>query len=179
MNKIETISILSVLKGAYPNFYKDLNKKDAETIINLWSEMFEDDDFNLVKAAVKAHVASDVKGFPPVIGQIKQSLNKITQPEQMTEQEAWSLVSRAIQNSAYHATEEYERLPMLLKKVVGSPSILKEWSQMPTETVQAVVASNFMRSYKIKAATEKEYQSLPNDVKQLIASASNNLMLEG
>ena len=34
--------------------------------------MFKDDDGNQVLAAVKAFVATDTKGFPPSVGQIKQ-----------------------------------------------------------------------------------------------------------
>lgn len=177
VNKIETISILSVLKVAYPMFYKNITKKEAEDIITLWTEMFADDDFNLVKTAVKAHIATDAKGFPPIIGQIKESLVKIIQPEQLTEQEAWNLVSKAIKNSAYHATEEFEKLPDILKQLVGSPSQLKEWGQMPVEQVQSVVASNLMRSYKAKAINEKENKALPNDVKALINQTT--LSIEG
>ncbi len=178
MTKIETMGIMAILKAAYPMYYKDQAKEDLKETVNLWHEMFADDDVQLIKAAVKAYIASSINGFPPVIGQIKAQLNKITTPEQMTEQQAWSLVSRAIQNSAYHASEEYEKLPMILKQVVGSPMILKEWSQLPVETVQSVISSNFQRSYKVKAATVKEYQALPSDVRQLIASTTNNLMIE-
>lgn len=179
MKKTETMAIMAILKEAYPMYYRDKTKEELSTAINLWTEMFVDDDVNLVKAAVKAYIANDVKGFPPVIGQIKASLHKITQPEQLTEQEAWDLISKAIKNSTYHATEEYEKLPKLLQRVIGSPSQLKEWSQVPTDTVQSVVASNFMRSYKVRAANEQEYQKLPSDIKALIGNLSEKLKLEG
>ena len=35
----------------------------------------------------------------------------------MTEQEAWCLVSKAIKNSTYNATEEYEELPHILQRI--------------------------------------------------------------
>ena len=38
---------------------------------------------------------------------------------------------------------------------------------METDSVQSVVASNFMRSYKAKVASNKEYQALPSNVKKL------------
>lgn len=175
MNKAETIAIMAVLKEAYPMYYKDKGKEEINTAVNLWAEMFADDDVNLVKAAVKRYIATDIKGFPPVIGQIKQSLVKLTEPNELTEQEAWNLVSRASRNSAYRAIEEFEKLPEIVQQVVGSPSQLKEWSQMDTDTVQSVVASNFMRSYKVKAASYREYQALPNDVKNLLEQATKKL----
>lgn len=178
MKKSETVAIMAILKEAYPMYYKDKTKDELNTAINLWTEMFADDDVNLVKAAVKAYIANDIKGFPPVIGQIKQSLHKITEPEQLTEQEAWNLISRAIKNSAYHATEEYQKLPPIIQKVI-TPEQLKEWSQMEVGAVQSVVASNFMRSYKVRAANEQEYQKLPIDIKALINNVSEKLRLEG
>ena len=177
MNLKETTVIMAILKEAYPYYYKDKTKEELITSINLWQEMFTDDDVNLVKAAIKVHISTDTKGFPPVIGQIKNSIHKITQQEEMTEQQAWSLISKAICNSAYNATTEYDKLPKLLQIVAGSPAMLREWSQMDSETVQSVVASNFMRSYKVKASNEKEYQALPNDIKQLMSSLSNKLMI--
>ncbi|NYB74844.1 hypothetical protein HZF24_11915 [Sedimentibacter hydroxybenzoicus DSM 7310] len=177
MNKIETLGILSVLKSAYPAFYKDISKQEAENIVNLWAEMFAADDFNTVKAAVKAHIASDTKGFPPVIGQIKEKLNIITSPAQMTEQEAWSHVSRAIKNSAYHAAEEFDKLPEILKKVVGGPSQLKDWALTESKEAQTVIASNVMRSYRVELTQNKEYKALPSDVKKLMENAST--MIEG
>ena len=178
MKKSETVAIMAILKEAYPMYYKDKTKDELNTAINLWTEMFADDDVNLVKAAVKAYIANDVKGFPPVIGQIKASLHKITQPEQLTEQEAWNLISRAIKNSAYHATEEYQKLPPIIQKVI-TPEQLKEWSQMEVGAVQSVVASNFMRSYKAKVASNKEYQALPNNIKQLLSGMADKLSIEG
>lgn len=179
MRKTETMAIMAILKEAYPMYYRDKSKEELGTAVNLWTEMFADDDVNLVKAAVKSFIANDIKGFPPVIGQIKASLHKLTQPVQMTEQEAWTLVSKAISNSTYNATSEYEKLPKVLQRVIGSPSQLKEWSQMEVDAVQSVVASNFMRSYKVKSANEQEYQKLPNDIKALIGNLSEKLKLEG
>jgi len=178
MTKIETMGIMAILKAAYPMFYKNISKSEAEGIITLWTEMFIDDDFNLVKSAVKAHIVSDTSGYPPIIGKIKASLVKISNPTELTEQEAWNLVSKAIKNSAYHATEEFDKLPDILKQLVGSPSQLKEWGQMESDTVQAVVASNFMRSYKVRANTEREYKALPNDIKTLITNVSDKLKLD-
>ena len=43
---------------------------------------------------------------------------------------------------------------------------------MEVDAVQAVVASNFMRSYRIKAANEQEYQKLPNDIKKMLNKAT-------
>lgn len=48
-----------------------------------------------------------------------------------------------------------------VRRVVGSPSQLREWAMMEPDTVQSVVASNFQRSYRSRAASEKEFAALP------------------
>jgi len=176
LNKVETMGIMAILREAYPYYYKDKPKDELNAAVNLWAEMFAEDDFSLVKAAVKAYIANDIKGFPPVIGQIKNYIHKLVEPEQITEVEAWGLVSKALSNGCYNSTEEFNKLPALIQKAIGSADRLREWSQVPVDEVQTVISSNFMRSYKAKAKSQQEYERLPDDVKQLL---SNTKLLEG
>lgn len=176
----ETLAIMSVLKAAYPSYYRDMNRKDAEGIVSLWTAMFSDEPAELVAAAVKAHIASDAKGFPPHIGAIKSAIQKITQPKEMTEAEAWALVSKAIKNGIWGAKKEFEALPPLVQKVVGSPQQLSDWAMVDADTVQSVVASNFQRSYRAKQKAERDYEALPQDVKTMISGAADKIeMLPG
>lgn len=165
MTREETLDLLSVLKAAYPNFYRDMTRKDADHVIELWFEMFKDEPAGLVALAVKRHIATDTKGFPPHIGAIKDAIVKIQQPDEMTELEAWGLVQKALRNGYYGAQEEFDKLPPVVQRLVGSPNQLREWAQMDAETVSSVIASNFQRSYKARAANEREYLALPADVK--------------
>ena len=166
MTRDDTLDLLSVLKAAYPNFYKDMTRRDADNVIDLWHEMFKDEPAELVALAVKRHIATDKKGFPPHIGSIKDAIVKIMQPEEMTELEAWGLVQKALRNGYYGAEEEFSKLPPVVQRLVGSPNQLREWAQMDSETVSSVVASNFQRSYKVRAASEREFLALPSAVKQ-------------
>lgn len=171
MTREDTIKILSVLRGAYPAFYRDITKQEAESTIALWESMFDEEPYELVGAAVKAFISGDAKGFPPAIGQIKERIRQITQPEDMTEQEAWSLVSKALRNSTYGSEEEFEKLPPVLQAVVHDPGQLRQWAMSPAEDVETVIASNFMRSFKAKQKVSKEYMALPTSVKQLMITA--------
>lgn len=72
MTRDETLKIMAVLKATYPNFHKDMTRRDAEGVVSLWTDMFSEDSYNAVAAAVKAFIASDSKGFPPAVGQVKQ-----------------------------------------------------------------------------------------------------------
>ena len=168
MNQKETIAVLAVLKTAYPQFYRGLSPQELQETVTLWSEMFAAEDFQVVKAAVKAHIATDAKGYPPHIGAIKAAIRKITQPDEMSEMEAWGYVSRALRNSSYNSIKEFERLPPVVRRIVGAPSQLREWAAMDTDTVQSVVQSNFMRSYRARAQHEREYLALPPEVKGMM-----------
>lgn len=173
MTRDDVIKIMSVLRGAYPHFYRDISKQEAYDTINLWSDMFSNDDASIVAAAVKSLIDGDDKGFPPTIGQVKAKMRLLAGSDELTEAEAWNLVSKAVKNSLYGAVEEFEKLPPAVKRIVGSPSQLRDWASMDSDTLQSVVASNFQRSYKVVATREKEIAALPDDVKKLINFAMN------
>ena len=177
MNREETLAIMGVLKAAYPNYYRDMKRGDAEGVVDLWNTMFASDPAEVVAMAVKAHIATDTKGFPPHIGAIKDSIRKLTQPKEMTEQEAWALVSKATKNSTWGSKEEFDKLPPVIQKLVGSPNQLREWAAMDSEVVQSVVASNFQRSYKARAASEREMLALPADVRQTMELLSGGMKM--
>lgn len=174
MNREETLAIMGVLKAAYPNYYRDMKRGDAEGVVELWHTMFADDPAQVVGMAVKAHIATDTKGFPPHIGAIKESIRKLTQPKEMTEQEAWALVRQATRNGIYGSQDEFDRLPPSIQKLVGSPNQLREWAMMDGETLNSVVASNFQRSYKVVAAREREMLTLPQNIRVLLDEINTN-----
>lgn len=171
MDKFETTSILAVLKAAYPKFYQGLSLEEANSIVNLWAEMFADDPAEIVATAVKAMIASRNSNFPPNIGEVKEQIRKITTPDSMTEQEAWSKIYKAIVNTGYDSKAEFDKLPKSLQRLVGSPQQLFEWSMMDVTTVQSVVASNVMRSFRAIQAQEQEQAKLPQSVKQFLQDA--------
>ena len=173
MTRDDVIKIMSVLRGAYPHFYRDISKQEAYDTINLWTDMFSNDDASIVAAAVKSLIDGDDKGFPPTIGQVKTKMRLLVGSDELTEAEAWNLVSKAVKNGLYGAVEEFEKLPPAVKRIVGSPSQLRDWASMDGDTLHSVVASNFQRSYKVVATREKEISTLPDDVKKLINFAMN------
>lgn len=165
MTRAETLAVMSILKAAYPAYYRDMKRKDAEAVVNLWSEMLADYPSNLVVAAVKTHIASDRKGFPPHIGAIIDAIGEINRPAELSEGEAWALIAKALRNSSYNSEKEFASLPESLQRLVGHHSQLREWASMDTGTVQSVVQSNFMRSYRARAESERKMRAMPSDVR--------------
>ena len=174
----ETLKIFAVLKANYANFFKNMSRVDAEAQVSLWAEMFADTPYELVGMAVKTYIATDVDGYPPNVGRIKKELMRLTKNEQMTEQEAVSLIMKATRNGLYGAEKEFEKLPAVLKRLVGSPEQIRVWARMPVDELQTVVASNLMRSYRAIAKKEEEYQALPSSIKNLLEQAGEQMKLE-
>ena len=173
MTRDETKAILAILKAAYPNFYKDMERVDAKNIVDLWAVMFAEENAQVVTEAVRALMCT--LKFPPTIADVKEKISMIKKPEEMTEMEAWYTVKKAI--GYYDADERFARLPPILQKIVGSPNVLREWALMNSEVVDSVIQSNFMRSYKAKVAQQKEYTMLPSSTKKLIAGLTQKMSL--
>ena len=169
MTKEETGKILAVINAYYPYFFKEMNAEGKRAIIELWARQFADYDYAMVNAALDAYIAVDENNRAPNVGVLKSLIRKMTQPEEMTEQEAWEKVANALRNSGYNSVSEFEKLPEPIKRVVGSPNQLKEWSQMDSDTLQSVVASNFQRSYRARTKSDKEYMAIPASVRETIA----------
>lgn len=167
MTRQETGIIMDILTTAYPAFYNGRNAPDMRMTVNLWAEMFAEDDVKIVAAAVKALIATDDKGFPPHIGAVKGRIRQISNPDEMTEQEAWALISKALRDGYYNAEAEFAKLPPLVQDVVHDPRQLREWSMMDESTVQSVVASNVQRSFRAKAQSRRDFEALPKDVQVL------------
>lgn len=178
MTKQETEMIIRVLEAAYPMFYRNKTADDRRDALRLWYDMFSEDDGVTVGAAVKAYIATNTDGFPPDIGQIKQRIVKMKYPEIPDEAQAWAIVSKAIQRSGYHAKEEFEKLPPVIKKVVCNPSTLKDWAMADMKTLQTVIASNFQRAYKARAAEYAENLALPSEIRELLNAGAGKQLPE-
>lgn len=166
MTKKEMAEIIAVMQSNYPDDFRGMSDAAMNGKINLWFMQFRDDNYKEVLTAVMAHIATDTNRFMPPVGVIKAKLVEIRTGEQLTEMEAWGLVQKALRNGYYGAEEEFSKLPPVVQRLVGSPNQLREWAQMDSETVSSVVASNFQRSYKVRAANEREFLALPSAVKQ-------------
>lgn len=178
MTRQETVSILAILRAAFPSFYKGMERKELEGIVSLWNDMFQDDAANVVAGAVKALIATKTTGYPPTIGEVKEHVRRITKPREMTEQEAWAHISKGLRNSLYGSEEEFRKLPPVLQSVVHDPRQLREWAMMDEATVQSVVASNVQRSFRARAQQARDFEALPEDVKALSRGLAKQLSLQ-
>ena len=168
MEKRDIIKIMGTLKVAYPHSFRKMSEDDYKVMIELWYRQFLDYDYKTVMMAIDSIISSDTREFYPPIASIKEMIYKLTHQEEMTEYEAWGLIKNALRNSGYHAREEFDKLPPVVQRLVGSPQQLYDWSMMNTETVDSVIASNFMRSYKVRAKHEREMLAIPQSVRNAL-----------
>ena len=179
----EAAKIVGILEFNYPDTRRHQSDEAYITYIRNWHSFFEHDRFELVEAAVRAYIATSTERFMPNVGQIKEQIRKLTSPEDMSEGEAWALISKATSNGLYGYKEEYAKLPPVLQRVVGRPEQLREWAMMDTETLQSVVASNVQRSFRAISRSEAEWQKLPpgyrEHMQRLSGQIFGRLELEG
>lgn len=163
MTRSETAQIIAIMQLNYPDTFRGMSDQAIGGMVDLWQRMFTEETAALVQNAVETHICASTDRYMPNIGIIKEEIRKLTQPQPqgMSENEAWSLVMAALRNSAYGYREEYAKLPPLIRRAVGNENTLREWAMLPTEELNTVVASNFMRSYRAIQKREEEWAKLP------------------
>ena len=182
----EIAMLLGVIKVAYPNSFRDMQEADRKALLKLWERQFAEYDYKIVETAIDSIIATDTSGFMPSIGRVKEEIIKLTTPPTLTEQEAWNLISKAIDGASVSpssvifingttdgktsAQRNFEKLPEELQRMVGNPRQLAEWAVMTPEAVNSVVASNFMRSYRVRIKNERELMALPKEIRQSLGN---------
>ena len=91
----ETMALLYLGKRLFPRD-KSMGKDAQEMaeIGEVWTEMLRDIPFDLAKAALTAHAANSP--YAPAISEIRACAKRMTEPEPLTADEAWSLAIKAI-----------------------------------------------------------------------------------
>ena len=172
MNRDEIVAILGTLKTAYPKFYAEMTKEEMYNTIDLWTEMFSHENPALVVAAVK-NLINSFK-WPPTIADIKEEMYKLTDTREESPIEMWNVIQKAIQRSAYYAHEEFEKLPEIAQKFVGSPRQLRDWA-LSEDFNEGVEKSLFLKQYEVLVKREKDSQMMLPSTKKLIQKLLDNV----
>ena len=162
MTRDDTKKLLLAITTMYPNYKAD----NKALMVDLWSEMLREYDYNTIMQGLKAYITTDTSGFAPSIGKLIQMCNDLNKPRAVSDLEAWSLVYKAICNSNYNAIDEYNKLPPQVQTAVGDVGNLKQWAMLDTRSVKSVIQSQFLRSYRDVVQTEKEKMRLPESMQE-------------
>lgn len=175
MTRDETKKILMRIQSVFPNWKPTA---DLRFVVDTWCEYFEEHSYEQVLVALKAYILSDTSGFAPSIGQLVEKMQMINQPEELNEMEAWHLVSKAIRNGYYGAEEEFSKLPPLVQKAVGSHEQLRQWAQTDIDSVENVIQSNFMRTYRAVVERSLNVSKMPIEVQKTIEAINYRPTIE-
>ena len=175
MTRNEIKELIGTMKLAYPNY----NPENITKTIDVWLLMLEEYSYKECALSLKSYIANNTSGFAPSISQIIDGIHttkEIISDAYPTETEAWDLVDKALSNGNYHAQEEYDKLPELIKKTVGSANMIKMWAQVDREELETVVQSNFMRSYRENVKRAKTINRMPTEIKNQIEQKNQELL---
>ena len=89
----ETLNLIYKLQANYPSFYTRQTGEQAKAMIELWQDILQGYDANLVYAAFKVAVSKKTD-YPPNIAEINRELVKIMNPSEsfMDGEQAWGTV---------------------------------------------------------------------------------------
>lgn len=169
MTEKEVRQLLAMTQAVYPNY----NPPSREAAVNAWLMCLGEYDNNVVMAAFKAYMTTNTSGFAPAPGQLIEILQTLTQPSELNELEAWSIVRKALRNCSYNSEQEFAKLPTVVQKAVGTPQQLRIWAS-DAEFNENVVSSNFIKTYRTEVKRATELNKMPENVRKLIEMVNQN-----
>lgn len=177
MIKSDIATIIGILKTAYPQYYKDRNSIIDTT--NLWYEMFENDDINLIKIAVKNYITNSTSGFPPTIGEIKNELYKLTSGDEKQDIELWNELKSAIRSGIYYSAEIFPTLSKELQIYLKNPMQLKELAMSNADDLETVQKGIFLKQMPIIKQREKEKIMMLPERREMLEILAEKMSVKG
>ena len=174
MTRDDTKELLFKIASLFPNF----KPQNLTYAIDIWAVVLGNYEKEQIEAALAGYVATNTSGFAPSPGQLLEIVRTAQKKptDSITPQEAWELVYKAICNSNYNAEQEFAKLPELCQKAVGGVESLKEMAAMPTDTVNSVSQSNFIRTYRDMQKRQENYETIPAQVREVIGSTTQKMI---
>ena len=131
MTREETIKVLSILKAAYPNSYKNMSKDEANATVTVWAVQFAEIPAEIVMIAVNKLIATST--FPPAISEIKDKIKGLR----------WEILSVLLENKSFGMlTDEeeakYRRMLDMVESVQLEPRIEPTIRELVTENTKAL-----------------------------------------
>lgn len=155
--------LIAVFMVTYPN-YKPI---DTELAADTWADAMSEYTYEQVSVALKMYLKTSTSGFAPTPGQLIEKIQVVTQPELLSETEAWAIVRSSLSRCGYYSVEEFEKFPPIIQKAVGSPSQLRVWA-LDQDYNEGVVSAQFGRVYRTLAEKQKDFDKMPSNIQYRI-----------
>lgn len=172
MTQQEVAKILSVAEGAYPEktaFWNDATKLN---LLKSWYMVLADYTYEEGSIAMRVYLRNDKYNRFPGVGQLTGIIDELaqsTKTDDLTASAAWNIVRPAIRDGIYHSNEHFAEFPKIIQVALGGPERLKEWAQLPSDTIDSVIRSDFCnRMYPVAVKRRQEHDRLPVDIRVMI-----------
>lgn len=169
MTREETQTLLMAIVTYYPNYKVPATDAEMKVWLDVWQDMFSDVPYEKIMRALKAFVKSNPTGYGPYIGQLNDMVCKIDElmDDNNNDMEAWDLVAKALRRSSWHSEEEFNKLPPLVQKAVGSAQMLHNWA-IDENFNESVAMSQFLKTYRAEVERSKQIKRMPIDIQHMI-----------
>ena len=170
MTREECSQMLTLLRTAYPGFYRNMKAEEGVRTLDLWTEMFSEEDCALTRLALRELISTH-SGFPPDIAAVKEKLRamKAAVLGEMSDEELWRILVKAASNGTYGAEEEFGQLPAVLQRYCGSPAALRDMARIDTETLNTVTHGQFLRQIRVAREREEFRERIPERLREALA----------
>ena len=179
----ETLALLYVAKKLYPRDKSlDRDAKEMAEIGDAWAEMLKDIPFELGKAAVAAHAAGSP--YAPAISEIRAYARKMTEPRELSADEAWELARKAIARFGSGTNKVYpegkypyqlarESLPPAVWRVMEMLGYTYMCRSERPETIHNQFIEAWLRQEKRKEEQANMLPFLPEGLKEKVLAIAD------
>ncbi len=163
MTKEEFKVIAKGMKSIYadPKFIPD------QFAFDMWFTLLKDLSYEECSKATQMYMLSEK--FPPTPSDIRGMIAKVEVHNELNGNEAWALVYKALCNGTYNSVSEFEKLPPLVQKAIGSAENLRSMATN-SEFNEDVEKSHFIRVYDNVIKRQTEDLKLPTQIRQAITN---------
>ena len=177
ITQAEVMKLLYVIKASYPRHFAGMSIQDTQNMAAAWGMILSDLDYEQTSAGLKAYITTDTRGFPPAPGQIIACIHKaaVNPIKELSAAEAWDEVYRAIENLRWDEPErEFNRLPRISQKIIGTPAALREIAAMNIDDVLIGEKARFFHQYDAMVERERDYERIPVAVRREVEGIVEN-----
>lgn len=137
MTSKECLQLLGMMRSLFPN-EKQMTDEDIKVKAMFWSNIMRDISYQEALEGLNHYVSTSTTGFAPQPAHI---LNYARHKNRLSDAEIEIHLRRALCDSTYHSTEQFDKLPDELKKIIGSPGELQRQAAREMEDSQIFIKS--------------------------------------
>lgn len=151
MNINETGVLLSKITVSYPNF----KINDLEMAVTVWAETLREYSLEDCNKALIIYNRESHQ-FAPSAGTLIEIIRKYKPSKYPPAAVAVKRLMKALRNTTYNAQQEFEELPEVLQRIIGSAGRLKRISESGFKNYEEA----FIREYERECRADEEKKSL-------------------